>query len=247
MPNELLSERVYHDIKRDILTGVYEVGAALSVDAFVQKHHISRTPVRDALNRLQHEGLVTAIPRVGYFVTQVTVKDVQDIFQLRSVLEAASAEMAARNITDGQLLQLEQTLTGYDAGNFDTYFHFLEGNREFHYRVALASGNRLLAEEVGRLLDRMQRLLFLKLDRRPAEQMVHEHHEVIDALRQRDPVLARKCMLNAVEDAWKAALEAIMAGADLPVMRPEQVAKPHPNLASSTAAEPRAFSQLNRP
>jgi len=247
VPGQLLSERVYYDIKRDILTGLYEAGAALSVDAFVQKHHLSRTPVRDALNRLQHEGLVTAIPRVGYFVTQVTVKDVQDIFQLRAVLEAASAEMAARNITNEQLLQLEQTLTGYDAGDFDSYFRFLEGNREFHYRVALASGNRLLAEEVGQLLDRMQRLLFLKLDRRPAGQMVHEHHELISALRQRDPVLARKCMLDAVEDAWRAALEAIIAGADLPVGSPEQIALARLNPASSNASRLQSLSVLNRP
>lgn len=219
MPSELRSERIYHDIKRGILTGVYRVGAALSVDALAQKHRVSRTPVRDALNRLQHEGLVIAIPRAGYFVTQMTVKDIQDVFELRAVVEAASAEMAARNITDEQLAQLEQTLVSYNAGDVDSYFRFLEANREFHYRVALASGNRLLAETVGRLLDRMQRLLFLKLDRRPAEQVMREHYELIDALRQRNPDLARKSMLGSVEDARRAVLEVIMTGADLPVLR----------------------------
>lgn len=243
MPEALLSQRIYSRLKREILIGTYAADEPISLDRFARKYRVSRTPVRDALGRLQHEGLLQSIPRVGYFVTRITIKDVQDLFQLRWVVEAASAELAARNITDAQLDRLEAVLVGYDVGNLDSYLRFLEGNRAFHHGIAVASGNSLLAEEIGRLLDRMQRLLFLKLDRRPPQQMMQEHRDLVAALRTHDPCLSRSAMLASVEDAWKAALEAIVSGAPVAVAPPELAEVPWVSLTrgSTSAPEARVF------
>jgi len=183
---------------------------------------VSKTPIREALHALQHEGLVDIIPRVGYFVSQMTIKDVQDIFELRLIIESASAEMAARNITDEEVTYLENMHTSYVSGDIDSYWEYLEENREFHYRVALATRNKWLAEVVGRLLDQMQRLLFLRLDLRDcADEMVEEHRQLVAALRKRDGALAKKAMTDSIENARKAVLEAIMQGARLPIQPSE--------------------------
>ena len=192
------------------------------MDHLAEKYQVSKTPIREALHALQHEGLVDIIPRVGYFVSQMTIKDVQDIFELRLIIESASAEMAARNITDEEVTYLENMHTSYVSGDIDSYWEYLEENREFHYRVALATRNKWLAEVVGRLLDQMQRLLFLRLDLRDcADEMVEEHRQLVAALRKRDGALAKKAMTDSIENARKAVLEAIMQGARLPIQPSE--------------------------
>ncbi|MFH1929421.1 MAG: GntR family transcriptional regulator [Chloroflexota bacterium] len=216
--SELLREQVYQELKADILAGLYGVGERLSVDELAKKHKVSKTPVKEALTALQKEELVEIIPRVGYFISQLTVKDIRDIFELRLIVEAASAEMAARNILDEELRDLENMHASYVSGDIDGYWQYLQANREFHCRVALATRNKWLAEVVGRLLDQMQRLLFLRLDlRNSADEMVEEHRQLVAALRKRDAALARKVMVDAIENARQAVLEAIIRGATCPI------------------------------
>jgi len=216
---ELLRRQIYWKIKRDILTGIHRPGKRLSANGLAKEYQVSATPVREALNALQCEGLVEVIPRVGCFVSQLTVKDIQDIFELRLIIESASAEMAAQNITNAEIADLEETLDEtYIPGNFDSYWQYLEVNRKFHYRVALATGNKWLAEVVGRLLDQMQRILFLRLDLRDCtNEVIEEHRKLVAALKRRDGALARKAMRESIENARKAVLEAIMQGARLPI------------------------------
>ena len=216
--SELLREQVYQELKADILAGLYGVGERLSVDELARKHKVSKTPVKEALNALQREDLVHIIPRVGYFVSQLTVKDIQDIFELRLIVEAASAEMAAQTITEEELLHLENMHGGYVSGDHDSYEQYLQENREFHCRVARATRNKWLAEVVGRLLDQMQRLLLLRLDLRDcADEMVGEHRQLVAALRSGDGALAKKRMVDAIGNARQAVLEAIMNGARCPI------------------------------
>ena len=214
----LLRERVYNRIKNDILSGVYRMGDKLPVDKLAEEYQVSKTPVREALNTLQNEGLVEIVPRVGYFVAHMTVKEVQDLFELRLILEGASAEMAARSITEDELQYLGNMRCAYVSGDIDSYWQYLKDNREFHYRVALATGNERLAEAVGNVLDQMQGLLLLEAhlyDR--ADQFTDEHRQLVAALRKRDGKLARKVMTEAIENTRRLMLEAIMSGANLPI------------------------------
>ena len=218
---ELLREQVYQAIKLDILTGIHKAGEQLSANQLAERYQVSATPVREALNALQQEGLVEIIPRVGCFVSHVTVKDVRDIFQLRLIIEGASAELAAQNITDEELNRLEQIQHDYVVGDTDSYRRYLEANREFHYGIALATRNRRLAEIVGKLLDQMQRLLLLGLDLGDyADDIIEHHPNVIAALRKRDSVEARKVMVEGIEKTREAVLEAIVRGASLPIHPP---------------------------
>jgi DNA-binding GntR family transcriptional regulator len=181
---------------------------------------MGKTPIREALHVLQDEGLVEIVPRAGCFVSQMTVEDVRDIFELRRIVEGASAELAAQHITDEELRELAAIGSSYVVGSTETYLQHLEENREFHYRVALASRNKRLARLVRDLHEHMQALLFLQLDfGASAGQLMREHAQLVEALRQRAPDLARRVMVDSIESAKEAVLTSILGGARLPIGR----------------------------
>lgn len=223
----LLREKIYQDLKNDILSGVLPTGETLLVDRLAEKYQTSKMPVREALRLLQHELLVEIVPRIGCYVSHLSLQDVGALFEFRLVVESAAARLAAQRITEEELAHLEHMNSTYRPGDTDSYWEYLRSNREFHYRVALATGNRWLARSVGSLLDQMQRLFFLRLDvRDAAEEMVAEHRRLVAALRARDSALAEKAMVEAIENARQAVIGAIMGGARLPAV-PRRDAKDH--------------------
>jgi GntR family transcriptional regulator, rspAB operon transcriptional repressor len=213
LPGSSLREQVYQQLKSDIILGVYRPGEKLEVARLIAQHGLSKTPVRDALHALQQEGLVEVLPRVGYFASRITIKDVEDIFQLRLIVETASAELAAPRIADEDLLDLERlTQRRYVAGHLASYKEFLADNREFHHRVAVASGNVRLADVVQNLLNQMQRLLILRLDLRDnADEMLAEHQRLLQAFRSRDSKAARQAMEDALRNARDAVMQSIVS------------------------------------
>jgi len=219
MPGDSLHEQVYQKIKSDILLGLYPPGEKLDVNGLAIQYNVSRTPVRDALHVLQREDLVEILPRVGYFTSRITIKDIEDVFQLRLIVETASAELAAVRISEEDLAYLERLSGRYVAGDVQSYREFLAENREFHHRVALASGNRRLAQVVDGLLNQMQRMLVLRLDLRDnADEMLAEHGRLLSALRACDSVAARELMADALRNAQEAVMQSILTkGKDWPL------------------------------
>ncbi len=200
-------ERVYRSLKSDIVKGVLGMGERLNEGQLAAKYGVSKTPVREALGYLLQEGLVEVLPRVGYLTSRVTVQDVDDIFDLRRIVEAEAAERAARAISEETLARLEQLHSSYRAGDRESYALFLEENQQFHCAIAEASGNRRLVEVVARLLEQMQRLIILKLDLAIApDELVEQHHQILAALRRRDPVQARASMLSDIASTHQAVL-----------------------------------------
>jgi DNA-binding GntR family transcriptional regulator len=213
---KLLRNHVYQQIKQDIISGVYASGLSISPDSLAKRHRVSLTPVREAFHALQKEGLIEIIPRVGYFVSSVTVKDIQDIFSLRVIIEGAAAELAAQNITDEELRHLDEVRGSYKSGDTSSYWKYLKDNHEFHYGIAVATRNRWLAESVERLLDQVERFVFLALDREDyVKDILVLHPKVLAALRDRDSVKAKKAMVEGVEKTRDAVLDAVMRGKEL--------------------------------
>jgi DNA-binding GntR family transcriptional regulator len=215
----LVRERVYKAIKNDILSRTYRMGQRLSPNDLAEQYRASKTPVKEALRRLEHEGLVEAIPRVGYFVWHMTLEDVQDLFELRLILEGASAELAAQHITEQELQDLQEIPCCWQAGDLDSYHQYLKDNRTFHVKVARATRNQELAALVASVLERMHSLLLWELElRNRPEEFEQEHHDLTDALAKRDGALARQVMEDAIVKAREALLAAVMNGARLPVL-----------------------------
>jgi len=200
----------YSNIKSAIMSGELLPGTQLSPADLATQYGMSRTPVRDALNALVQEGLVEVQPRRGYFVSHITVRDVEEVFQLRLILETASAELAATRITPDQIEQLARLSSRYVAGDPESYRSYLDENRQFHLTVAEAAGNRLLVGVLRETLEQMHRFLVLRLDLSDdADQMLAEHYLLLDAFRKRDSARAREAMRIAIEHARDAVLESI--------------------------------------
>jgi GntR family transcriptional regulator, rspAB operon transcriptional repressor len=210
-----LARQAYEALKQDILTCELRPGAQIFEGELATRYGTSKTPVREALNLLGQEGLVQVLPRRGYLVAPVTLRDVQEVFQLRLLLETAAAELAAEHITEEALRQLNALVAvRYTYRDRASYARFLRANRDFHIAVAQASGNQRLAAFVGKLLEDMERILHLGLDLRDsAEEMAAEHGELVDALLKGDAALARKVVTEQLQNSRKRVLEALVGQA----------------------------------
>ena len=211
-PRESTTARVYAILKREILTCELAPGSTLFEGQLAERLEVSKTPIRDALGMLVHEGFVAVQPRRGYRVSDITLADVQEVFQMRMLLEPAAAELAAERASAEQLRRLQE-LAGesYVYGELPTYEEFVVKNREFHVLLAEASGNGRLAAALRNLLEEMQRLFLFGLDiRDSAEEQIHEHRDLVDALLKGNQHMAREIAISQIETSRKRVMEALL-------------------------------------
>ncbi len=192
--NSELSKKneIYYAIRQAIITREIQPGEILNEGTLGQQYGVSRTPVREALLMLTVEGLVSPLPRAGYMVTHITVRDVQEAFHLREVLELEAVRLAATQITAAELEALERVKIG-DPIELNPVF-----NREFHSIIACASGNQRLTDLILQLIDEMERMLIYD----PALSnpiMNEEHEDIITALRNHDAPAAQAAMRRHIE------------------------------------------------
>lgn len=211
-PIPLLSDRAYERIKHEIISCSIAPGTEVSEAQLCTQFRLGKAPVRMALTRLAHDGLVRAIPRRGYMVMPVTLKDIQDVFELRLMLEPAAARMAAGRVDAQRLRTLDDICrAGYQHGDARSIARFLEANKAFHVTVAQAAGNARLVDSIERLHDEMTRLLHLGLGLRNRSQEVqHEHRSLVKALVRGDGGTAEKICREQIETARSMVLSAIL-------------------------------------
>lgn len=204
----------YEHLKRHILTCRLEPATEIREAELAQETGFGRTPIRDALARLAHEGLVEVRPRQGYRVKDITLDSVREAYELRLLIEPAGVEMAIARATDNQLTELHDLAHAkYDHNNPDTYEEFIRTNREFHVRLA-ACGNQRLAQILERLMEDMQRLHFRSLSARDtADLQVHEHHSLYDAVLARDVQRAREICIQQIRGSQDRVVETLLGGA----------------------------------
>lgn len=209
---ESASGRVYATLKREILTCQITPGTHLYEGQLAERLQVSKTPIRDALGMLVHEGFVEVRPRQGYRVTDITLADIQEVYQLRMLLEPAAAELAAERATADQLKRLKELAEeSYVHGEVRTYEEFVVKNREFHVLMAEASGNGRLSAMLRKLLEEMQRLFLFGLDLRDsAEEQIAEHRELVDALLKGNHHLARDIATRQIETSRQRVMEAVL-------------------------------------
>ena len=208
----LLTDRAYERIRHDIITCAIAPGTEISEPQLCTHYRLGKAPVRMALNRLAHDGLLRAIPRRGYRVTPVTLKDIHDVFELRLMLEPAAAHMAAGKV-DAQRLRVvdEACRPGYQPNDSKSITRFLEANKAFHVAIAQATGNGRLAAMVAQLLDQMTRLLHLGLGlRNQSHEMQHAHRALVKALSRGDGETAERISREQIDAVRGMVRSAIM-------------------------------------
>jgi DNA-binding GntR family transcriptional regulator len=191
-PARSKKEQVYRALRQDILTLVLRPGVVLVESALARRFRAGRTTVREALALLQQDGLLAAMPRRGYLVAGITVSDVQELFEVRLVLESAAAQLAASRITAEELDRLATLADPPDTVVEPRIMRrFLDRNREFHLGIARATRNARLVRLVERTLDEMTRLVAIAYE-------TGEHLQVLEALRSGDERRAGAAMANHV-------------------------------------------------
>jgi DNA-binding GntR family transcriptional regulator len=206
-----LADKAYEVIKADILTCALRPGQQIAQPQLAERYGVGLTPVREALQRLVQEGFVQAVPRFGYIVSPIAISDIYEIYELRSIAESAAARLAAVRGSQEALRRIaEQANFTYRYRDRQSYTHFLTLNSEFHLAIAVASGNRRLADLIARLLDELLRVFHLGLDLRDsAEEMRDEHVALATALLERDPVRAEHLMQSQIARSQRRVLEAL--------------------------------------
>ncbi len=200
-------QKIYKEIRRSIIMGHRKPGERLDVEEIARQYNSSITPLRDALQMLTQEGLVTIKPRSGYFVTRMTLKQLRDMMELRKILELAAVERAAMRITPSQIQELRTVHAGYTGDDDVSYDRYTDENRKFHVTIALASGNMELAELIGRLHDRLARFMVL---RHAGQSQEYTHARIVDALEKHDPEAAKKALLEDIEVAHDEIIDEIL-------------------------------------
>jgi DNA-binding GntR family transcriptional regulator len=207
MPGSTSKDVIYKDLRRAIIMGHRKPGERFNVEEIAEACHTSVTPVRDALQMLSQEGLVTIKPRSGYFVTRITLKELRDMLELRRILEIASIERSVLRITDDQLEILANVHTGYTGDDDASYDRYTDENRRFHCMVADASGNHALAEMLGHLHDRLARFMVMC---HAGKSMEMTHAKIIKALRDRDVEAARLALLDEIDSSRDEILDRVL-------------------------------------
>lgn len=204
-----LRGRVFHKLREDILSGKYRDNEELKEVAIGEELGVSRTPVREAFRQLELEGLIQIIPNKGAYVTGITVKDVKDIYMMRSLLEGLCAKWATCNITKEQLDELEENvyLSEFHASKGHSQ-QIAELDNRFHEILYEACNSKMLQRQLrdfhGYVL-RVRKKTLAKYKR--STQSNKEHKLILEAIKDKDAEKAEKManehILNAYENMVK--------------------------------------------
>jgi DNA-binding GntR family transcriptional regulator len=193
----------YEVIRAAIVTWELAPGEHVTEGHLAERTGFGRAPVRSALARLSHEGLVVAMPRRGYQVAPITFKYVADVFGVRMVLEPAAARQVAARGDPDVVAELEaiNARCRYVPEPYDAPALRL-ANKEFHVAIARATGNERLAGITSATLDDLQRILYLPQVARETDRVAatfDEHARIVDAIRRRDPHAAEAAAIAHIE------------------------------------------------
>ena len=205
----LLSERPalvddVHDVLVDMLMNHdLDAGERLNIDALARALGVSPTPIREALARMEAEGLVVKEPRRGYAVAPLTtLEDLHALIEFRLLIEPAAASAAARRLTARDAVALQAFAASGGAGDQDATANRLDMiyDATFHYRIAELGGNRWLRDSLARLRSHLH-MYRLYHHAGQAAATKPEHVEIANAIAKRDPDAAADAMRRHLESA----------------------------------------------
>ena len=206
-----LRDVVFNTLRHAILKGELEPGERLMEIALAQKLGVSRTPIREAIRKLELEGLVVMVPRKGAEVADITEKDLRDVLEVRTALEELSIELAMKNMNDDDYKQLIEAnkLFAKDSEG-DDLIKIAEADVAFHELIYMATGNKRLIQMINNLREQMYRyrLEYIK-DKSTHARLVDEHNRIIDAMVKNDVAAAKAAIKLHVENQEENILKSI--------------------------------------
>ena len=202
--NEYLPLRdvVFNTLRQAIITGEFAPGERLMEIALANRLGVSRTPVREAIRKLELEGLVVMIPRKGAEVAKITEKDLRDVLEVRSSLEELAAELATERMNDEIKAKLEKALQNFkEAIESENNAAIADRDVEFHDVIFEATGNARLIQIISNLREQIYRyrLEYVK-ETEYHVTLLKEHQELVKAMSEGKKEEARKIMKKHIDN-----------------------------------------------
>ena len=188
-----LREIVYEELKREILVGEIAPGTRMMEIELADEMGVSRTPVREAIRKLEKEGLVTIEPRKEAYASDVSIKDMVDVLEVREDLEAMAAAMAAQKVNkDEKQALIEATMEYKEAVESERTEDIIRCDEKFHQLIVNCSGNKTLVQLFSQVQELALRFRYLYYDDFSRyERMPMEHREIEEAILSGDYEKAR--------------------------------------------------------
>ncbi|MEJ2758884.1 MAG: GntR family transcriptional regulator [Anaerolineales bacterium] len=189
------AEKAYQQILAKIIQAQMEPGSVISEHTLMEELGYGRTPVREALKRLQAELFVITSPRRGMFVAPITYSDINRIYEVRLEMESIGIRLATERITESQLDALDCHISSYPSDNSPGIDSLIELDRKFHFGIYQATHNPLLQTDLQRYYYMSQRIWFYTYEHLAPEYIgLQDHPGILKELRARNPEGAEKKM-----------------------------------------------------
>jgi DNA-binding GntR family transcriptional regulator len=188
------SKRIYKELKQDVVTCTLAPGLSISEQEMCDRYHASRTPVREACRKLCEESLMQLVPFRGYSIPSLTIEEYRNLRELQAAVDPAVAALAAERATPVQVKEIENWASyEYNVGQRNSYYTFLEWNRNFHICIAAATRNQAFLDVVMNVQTRLMRYYYqvIVMDSYGPE-LVAEHHDLVRAIKSGNAELAHQ-------------------------------------------------------
>lgn len=198
-----LREIVFESIRGAIISGNLKPGERLMEVQLAEKLGVSRTPIREAIRKLELEGLVVMIPRKGAYVAGLSIKDITDVLEIRAAMEGLASALAALRITDEEIEALELVAVEFHkALEDDDIPGMIQKDMEFHDKIFKASRNERLIQLTNNLREQVQRFREMYITNyNKSKQLSTEHYEIAEAISKRDIEQAERLAKKHIENA----------------------------------------------
>ena len=198
-----LRDVVFENLREAIVEGKLKPGQRLMEVQLAEQLGVSRTPVREAIRKLELEGLVVMIPRKGAYVANMSLKDIIDVLEIRASLEGLAASLASERITGDDIKTLESIIEEFenniDESNVEA---LLKKDVEFHECIFKATNNKKLHQLINSLWEQVYRFRVTYIsDYESTVNIVGEHKMILDAIKKGDNELAKKYAMEHIQKA----------------------------------------------
>lgn len=206
-----LRDVVFNTLRQAILTGELKPGERLMEIHLANKLGVSRTPIREAIRKLELEGLVTMIPRRGAEVAQITEKSMNDVLEVRRALDALCAELACDRINEEGLEALKKSCVAFEAAiRTKDAKKIAQADVALHDIIVQATGNQRLIQLVHNLSEQMYRYRFEYIkDISQHENLVEEHRIIYESILKKDKKTAAEAARIHIDNQEKAIIRQI--------------------------------------
>lgn len=179
---------VFNTLRDAILRGDLKPGERLMEIHLAEKLGVSRTPIREAIGMLEREGLAVTFPRRGAQVAKMTEKDLDDVLEIREVLDTLAASLACKNMNENDISKLEKAYREFEkATKGDDVREVVKRDEDFHNVIYDSSNNPRLSAILVNLKEQMYRFRFEYVkDKSIYPTLIHEHKDILDALKEKD-------------------------------------------------------------